>query len=173
MPQAEYQAYLAFGKTIECEELRTIFMNRLERNSRFAVGNPATDIAVIDLQGLEKQLSDFKGNVLYVDIWATWCAPCRRESPFFKAHSERFENIKFIAISVDDKKETVENYAKNRELGNVIHLWSSDPGMRRNWDISGIPRFLLIDENFRIISANAPRPSDVDTIIPLLEKYNR
>lgn len=41
------------------------------------------------------------------------------------------------------------------------------------WDITGIPRFLLIDKDFKIISASAPRPSEKDVIIPLLEKYNK
>lgn len=41
------------------------------------------------------------------------------------------------------------------------------------WDITGIPRFLLIDKDFNIISASAPRPSEKDVIVPLLEKYNK
>ena len=59
------------------------------------------------------------------------------------------------------------------EHGYVLELFATDPFVRMKWDITGIPRFLLIDENFKIISASAPRPSQKDVIIPLLEKYSK
>jgi thiol-disulfide isomerase/thioredoxin len=173
MSQEQYQTFLTFGQSIQCEEMKAIFMNRLERNSKFAVGNPAIDIAVIDLDEVGKHLSDYKGKVMYVDVWATWCAPCRKETPVFKTLSKKYTNISFIAISVDEKKATWESFLRCRDHYNVIALWSSEPGMQRNWAITGIPRFILIDEGFNIISANAPRPSETDKIIPLLEKLNK
>ena len=55
----------------------------------------------------------------------------------------------------------------------IIFLFSKDPLVRTGWDITGIPRFLLIDKDFTIIAASAPRPSQKDVITPLLEKYNK
>jgi len=172
IPQQQFNEHLAFGETIQCEELREVFLNRLQRHSRFASGAPAIDVNVINLDGLEKLLSDYKGRVMYVDIWATWCGPCRREKPFFRALSKEYENIHFIAISVDDNTRIWNNFMNTQtDHARITNLWARST-LRQDWDIVTIPRFLLIDENFRIISADAPRPSDTERIRALLEYHN-
>ena len=172
MPQEQFSEYLAFGETIQCEEVRNVFLTILQRHSRFASGAPAIDVNVVNLDGLEKLLSDHKGKVMYVDIWATWCGPCRREKPFFRALSREFENIHFIAISVDENVATWNNFMHTQtDRAQVTDLWAQS-ALRQEWDIVAIPRFLLIDENFRIITTDAPRPSDTERIRALLNKHN-
>ena len=58
-------------------------------------------------------------------------------------------------------------------MGKVLELFSTDPVGSDRMGYYGIPRFLLIDKDFKIISASAPRPSEKDVIVPLLEKYNK
>ena len=55
----------------------------------------------------------------------------------------------------------------------MLELFSADPLVRSGWDITVIPRYFLIDKDFKIISACAPRPSEKDVIVPLLERYNK
>jgi thiol-disulfide isomerase/thioredoxin len=171
MTREAYENFLTFGKNIETEEFRRVFMDRLERNSRFIEGMAAIDAVLIDLEGNRKKLSDYKGEILYVDIWATWCGPCRMESPHFRALSERYENIRFIAVSVDEQISTWESHQRDRDSGAVIHLWA-ESDIRRDWEIVEIPRFLLIDRDFTIITAGAPRPSQTEQITALLDKHN-
>lgn len=51
-------------------------MGRLEKRAKLMEGRPAIDFAVVDMNGKEGKLSDYKGKVLFVDFWATWCMPC-------------------------------------------------------------------------------------------------
>ncbi len=169
----EYQKFVAFGETIKSQELKDIYEDRLKRNTKFVEGAPAIDGAVNDLKGEKKQLSDYKGSVMYVDVWATWCGPCRKESPIFKTLSGKYENIRFVAVSVDEKKATWDKFVKDKDHGQVTELWSDDPAFQKKWEISGIPRFLLIDKDFTIISADAPRPSETEKIEAILNKYNQ
>ena len=168
-----YQEVNDYISTMKCEDFREALSFRLERRAKLMEGRPAPDIELSDPEGNKKKLSDYKGKVLYVDFWATWCAPCKAETPFFNALSEKYPNIQFIAVSIDEKRELWENVVKGGNHGNVIELLSDDNELRSKWDIIGIPRFLLIDENFNIIASSAPRPSEKASIEPLLEKYNR
>lgn len=89
-----------------------------------------------------------------------------------KAHLEVEEKYR-KGISVDENEKAWKNLISKGEHGKVNELICHDPRTKTGWDITGIPRFLLIDKNFNIISADAPRPSDKDVITPLLEKYNQ
>ncbi|NDV65413.1 TlpA disulfide reductase family protein [Bacteroides sp. 224] len=167
---SELQAY---GDNITYDDFKTRYLNRLNSVTRLMEGQPAPDIKLTDIDGNEKMLSDFKGKTIYVDLWATWCGPCRMQTPHYKKLSEEYKNIQFIAISIDEDKKAWEGYVKNEDHANVIELLSTDPDLRNNWNVPGIPKFLLIDEDFKIISSSAPRPSEIEKITAILEKYNK
>ena len=100
--------------------------------------------------------------------------PCLGEMPYFNELSKQYPNIQFVGISLDDNTEVwLRKLKGDADHGKVLELFSTDPLVRTGWDITGIPRFLLIDKDFKIISASAPRPSEKDVIVPLLEKYNK
>lgn len=75
----EVNDYIA---TMKYGDLRDALVFRLERRTKLMEGRVAPDVELIDLKGNKKRLSDYKGKVLYVDLGATWCAPCRAEIPF-------------------------------------------------------------------------------------------
>lgn len=111
-------------------------------------------------------LSDLKGKYVYVDVWATWCGPCKREIPFLQKVEKKYEgkNIEFVSLSVDklDDHDKWEKMVKEEQLGGIQLFadksWESD--FVTGYLIKGIPRFILIDPNGNIVSSNAPRPSD-------------
>ncbi|MEO9571168.1 MAG: TlpA disulfide reductase family protein [Polaribacter sp.] len=118
-------------------------------------------------------LDDLKGKYLYLDIWATWCAPCIAEIPSLKKLEKEYhdKNIEFISISIDKVKDH-EKWKKmiiDKELKG-IQLFADN-----NWEsqfieeylIKGIPRFILIDPNGNIVNANAPRPSSKKLVTTL------
>lgn len=174
MTQALYDELNALGSGMKNADFKQAFLGRLEKRTKLMVGRPALDFTVVDMDGKEGKLSDYKGKVLYVDFWATWCAPCLGEMPYFNELSKAYPNIQFVGLSLDSNtKVWLDKLKGDSDHGEVLELYSADPSTRTKWDITGIPRFLLIDKEFNIISASAPRPSQKDLIVPLLEKYNK
>ncbi|WP_281765745.1 TlpA family protein disulfide reductase [Neptunitalea lumnitzerae] len=122
----------------------------------------------------EMSLADFKGKYVYIDVWATWCGPCKREIPYLKQVEEQFKdkNIEFVGISVDVKadKNTWRTFVEENELvGTQLFAdkdWSSD--FMVEYGVQYIPRFILIDTEGNIINAAAPNPSSGEELTDLL-----
>ncbi|MDG2194828.1 MAG: TlpA disulfide reductase family protein [Polaribacter sp.] len=111
-------------------------------------------------------LDDLKGKYVYVDVWATWCGPCKAEIPFLKNVEKKYhrKNIHFLSLSIDKAKDHDKWKAmiKDKELGGIQLFADNDWNSKFVTDylIKGIPRFILIDPAGNIVTANAPRPSD-------------
>lgn len=123
-----------------------------------------------NFNGGTSSLDDLKGKFVYVDVWATWCGPCRAEIPSLKKVEAQYhgKNIEFVSVSVDAVKDHDKWQAMvaDKELGGVQlfsdNSWSSK--FVEGYLIKGIPRFILIDPSGNIVSSNAPRPSDTKLI---------
>jgi thiol-disulfide isomerase/thioredoxin len=116
--------------------------------------------------GGKAKLADFKGKYVYIDVWATWCGPCRAEIPSLKMVEEKYhgKNIAFLSISVDTDKdhEKWKTFVTEKQLGGVQLFadknWNSD--FIKHFEINSIPRFLLIDPSGKVVNADADRPSN-------------
>lgn len=117
-------------------------------------------------KGGTTSLDDLKGKFVYVDVWATWCAPCKKEIPFLKKIEKQYhdKNIYFVSISIDKKKDHQAwlDMVKDKKLSGVQLFADADWNSKfvKDYGINGIPRFLLIDPQGNIISTDAPRPSN-------------
>jgi len=117
-------------------------------------------------KGGKTSLESMKGKYVYIDVWATWCGPCRAEIPSLKAIEEKFhdKNIAFVSISVDENKDHEKwlTFVNEKQLGGIQlfadNNWSSD--FIKAFNINSIPRFILIDPSGNVIDSNASRPSD-------------
>jgi len=111
-------------------------------------------------------LDDLKGKYVYIDVWATWCGPCKREIPFLKEVEKSFhgKNIEFVSLSIDKEKdhEAWKKMIVDKELGGIQVFADNDWNSKfvQDYLIKGIPRFILVDPNGDIVNSNAPRPSD-------------
>ena len=133
-------------------------------------GEPAIDFNYPDIEGNEFSLSSFKGDLVYVDVWATWCGPCKAEIPSLQKLESDYhgKDITFMSVSVDTDKEAWQKMVAEKELGGV-QLWADGwSKITNDYAIFGIPRFMLFDSEGNVISTNAPRPSS-DDIRELLE----
>lgn len=130
-------------------------------------GAAESDFTMYDINGKSFKLSDFKGKAVYVDVWSTWCMPCKHEIPYLSKLAEKYKNdnrIEIISISIDEDKQawkdmiTKDNPQWKQFI--VDKDWKSD--LCKDYVIQAIPRFIFIDKNGVIISANALRPSSTD-----------
>ncbi|MGJ8734040.1 MAG: TlpA family protein disulfide reductase [Cellulophaga sp.] len=131
-----------------------------------------------NIDGSKTSLKDFKGKYVYIDVWATWCGPCIKQFPFLKKIEEKYhnnDNIVFISLSVDTDRayKKWQDYVKGENLGGIQII--ADKALQSkfitDYQIKAIPRFILIDPEGKIVSANAPRPSD-EKIINLFNSLN-
>ncbi len=116
--------------------------------------------------GSKTSLKNLRGKYVFIDVWATWCAPCKAEIPFLKSLEKEFEGkkIQFVSISVD-KQNAHDSWKKMiKEKGmSGIQLFADnnfESKFIRDYGINSIPRFILIDPNGKIVDADAIRPSN-------------
>jgi thiol-disulfide isomerase/thioredoxin len=136
-------------------------------------GKPSPVFDYENYKGGKTKLSDLKGKYVYIDLWATWCGPCRVEIPFLQKTEEKYhgKNIEFVSISIDKAKdhEKWKQFVNDKKLGGTQLFadkdWESDFVV--NYGVTGIPRFILIDPKGNIINADAQRPSSPDLVIEL------
>ena len=127
-------------------------------------GAQAADFTYPDVDGKEVSLSDFKGKVVLVDVWATWCGPCKREIPHLIQLEKEMKgrDLVVLGVSVDEAKNKQKwlDFIKEKGLGGVQVLADGWSKITKDYKITGIPRFMVFDKKGNVVSVDAPRPSD-------------
>lgn len=129
------------------------------RSANLKVGSAAPDISGYTPEGKELSLSDFKGKYVFIDFWASWCAPCRREIPYLKEaleYSGNSDNLVVLSYSIDSAKEDWVTCIEKNQLAhrNWVHIstlkgWNSD-GIRL-FGVKGVPHTALIDPEGNVV----------------------
>jgi peroxiredoxin len=134
----------------------------------------ASKVTLYDLDGNRTSLSDFRGRVVVVNFWATWCLPCREELPRFSAMAQQYasSNVPFVLISIDDPgdKQKIRNFVAQHQL--TLPVWvGGSAEMVQHFSQKGIvPATLVVDEHgeiIRIINGEA-RDKDVEEVVDWL-----
>ena len=128
-------------------------------------GESYIDFTYENTVGEAVSLSSFKGSLVYVDVWATWCGPCKAEIPYLKTLEQDYheQNIVFLSVSVDTDKDQWLKMVEEEALSGV-QLWADGwSQITKDYAIFGIPRFMLFSEDGKVISNDAPRPSNEET----------
>ena len=127
-------------------------------------GQVAADFTYPDSSGKQISLADFKGKVVLVDVWATWCGPCRGELPHLKKLEEEMKGkeVVFIGVSVDEAKDRAKwkKFIVDEQLPGIQLFASGWSKITKDYKIEGIPRFMVFDREGKIVDATAPRPSN-------------
>lgn len=129
---------------------------------------PSPEFDYENHKGGKTKLSDLKGKYVYIDLWATWCGPCRGEIPYLQKVEEKYhgKNIEFVSISIDTPKDhdKWQKFVTDKQLGGIQlfsdNEWKSE--FVTSYNVTGIPRFILIDPKGNVVDANAARPSSPD-----------
>ena len=127
-----------------------------------------SDPTLITRDGSRTTLSQvIAGKVAYIDFWATWCAPCCREIPYFEKVWQQYkgdERIVFVSVSQDDNVSAWEKKMDNDKPAWPNYIFEKNSGKQflDQMGIHAIPRFLIVGRDGRIIHTDAARPSDKD-----------
>jgi thiol-disulfide isomerase/thioredoxin len=126
-------------------------------------GLPAPNFSYPDQQGKNVGLADLKGKVVYIDVWATWCGPCKVEIPHLEKLQEKFHDqpVAFVSVSIDKNATAWAKMVKENNMSGIQILADKAGSSQicQDYKIKGIPRFILIDQQGNIVNAQADRPS--------------
>jgi len=130
----------------------------------FAKGSPGYNFELKDVNDQIYTLASFKGKIVVIDVWAMWCAPCLREKPVMDKIADEFKDkdIVFIGMSVDGhvQKNNWKSFVKKHGFKHVELLTQFDESLFKFYKITTIPRFLIFDKEGKIITVDAPYPSN-------------
>ena len=109
-------------------------------------GNRARDFTLTSLDGSDVSLSDYRGNVVLVNLWATWCGPCRAEIPdleaAYRAHKD--EGFVVLGINVEEPRKAVEPFVDDMDMTYPVLLDESGLVLKEYRGL-GLPMSLLVD----------------------------
>jgi len=156
------------------------------------IGDKAPDFSIESPEGKQFQLSDFRGKIVFLDFWASWCGPCRRDNPNIVSIYNKFHQLAFktadgfevISISLDGltnragdpkQEDAKQDWLQAIEEDGLV--WENHGSELRAWDskivkqyhINSIPSNYLIDEKGMIIAKNLKGPALYATIKRLTE----
>jgi thiol-disulfide isomerase/thioredoxin len=132
------------------------------RRARLLSGDPVK-VSGKTLDGKPFDISEYKGKIVVVDFWATWCGPCRAELPNLKAVYEKYHSrgLEVVGVSLDDSKEDLANFLKANDLPWKIlvstepHRSGFDNPIADQYGISGIPTVFLMNRDGKVVSLAA------------------
>ena len=124
-------------------------------------GEDWIDFTYPDAKGKMHSLSDYKGKVVVVDVWATWCMPCKAELPHLEALEKEMKgkDVVFISLSIDTEKEKWAQFIKEKALGGVQLITYNKGTIVDDYAVDAVPRFMVFSKQGKTVSTNAPRPS--------------
>jgi alkyl hydroperoxide reductase/ thiol specific antioxidant/ mal allergen len=161
------------NKNVTDEKVKEAAKKAYDVATKLTSGSPSPKFSNYEnFNGGTTSLDDFKGKVTYIDIWATWCLPCRGEIPALKELEKKFhgKDVAFVSISIDQNKDEWKEFVKSEDLKGVQLFAENafESQFIQDYGIRQIPTFIIVDKEGKIVNADAPRPSS-DEITGLLE----
>ncbi len=118
-----------------------------------AVGSMAPEWELINSNGIKRKLSDFKGKVVVIDFWATWCAPCVQAQPKLQSIHEAYKDVAVLGMDFNDKKDIdINAYKEKKKLSYEMLLNAENIG--NAYQVQGLPTLYVIDRSGKIIYAS-------------------
>jgi len=157
---ASEEVYAQWQKQYPDSDFRDILAEAYHNMSSLAPGEPAPIICGIDQEGQNFSTEQFRGQVIYIDVWATWCSSCVKKIPDMYALQEEFADhsqIRFLFVSIDKDIDRWRNYLSALPA-KAVHINAGNSGLYQDYMLGGIPHYILIDASGNIYKSNAPAP---------------
>lgn len=167
----------AYSRYVTDSVMIAEFRNLYDEILCLSPGQPSPVFDCETADGSRRTLSDYAGKWVYIDIWATWCGPCQREIPHLEKLEKEFAKkpLAFVSISIDtDRDAWVRQVEKQNMGGEQLHFDGKDT-FCDSYKVTGIPRFILLDPEGRIVDSDMTRPSNpatVETLDRLLDNIS-
>ena len=172
--RSTFEPYKKYTKTAAVKKKYLDVYNQFSSDTAY-VGKSAYNFSLPDSTGRMISMKDFKGKVVFIDVWATWCGPCREQFPFLKELEEEYKDnsdIVFLGITIDrarDRQKWI-NTIKKENLPPLQLFDDMGKSFARKYEIVGIPRFLLISKDGKWIEVRCPRPEAKEDLKIYLDK---
>ena len=167
LPQAEYAELDSMSKFFPASLAESKYVKAVteaaDRLSKLAIGNEAPDFTQNDPEGNPVTLSDYRGKVVLIDFWASWCGPCRGENPnVVRMYNEyKDKGFEIVGVSLDRTKEEWVKAIEDDKLTWIhcsdLQYWQS--AVAKLYQVQSIPHTVLLDKEGKIIARNLRGPS--------------
>ena len=130
----------------------------------------ANDFTLLDLDKNEVSLSDYKGKIVLINFWATWCPPCRLEIPGFIEVNNLYKdkNVQFIGVSVDTDIKALKDFVEDYGINYPTLIDGTIDNISPVWGIRAIPTTFILNENGIVMFRNVGMMTK-DQLIKVLE----
>lgn len=115
---------------------------------------PAKNFSLQDLDGKTHTLSDYRGKVVLINFWATWCPPCRREMPSLERLHQKLKGEAFVILAADQQEDYDTVFAFTGQLDpqpTFPILLDSKTAVSRAWKVQGLPSSFLVDKRGQVV----------------------
>ena len=148
----------------------------MAKRQQLSPGQPAPAFTLRDNTGQSVSLSDFRGKVVYLDFWGTWCAPCMKEmvesAPALKKQFAGREVV-FLYVSMGDSEDRWQQTLADKQFTSPSSVHLREPReaqqLATDYQVHEWPTYWLIGRDGRIIDMHAPRPSDGEKTVAAIE----
>lgn len=123
-----------------------LFLGASSNNFDSWLGKPAPDFTLETVSGQATlSLKDYRGKVVLVDFWASWCAPCKKSLPELQKIDQEYEDLRILAINIDDQKKNALKFMKKINLDMTV-LFDEEKEVAEIFNLSEMPSAVLIDQ---------------------------
>ena len=125
-------------------------------------GDKCPDYVFQSRDSSEVTLRQFRGRYVVIDVWASWCYPCKKEYPTLRALAEKYKdkNVVFVSLSCDRRKQDWLNGLWWEKMAGWQWWIAGDESSMEAFGVAAIPRLILLDKKGRVARLRLPKPSD-------------
>lgn len=152
---------IVFGK--QNDYLPKMIIEKQNLLRKIGKNKSAPEFEATDISGNKFSYKNYEGKYLFIDIWATWCVPCRQEIPYLEKLKQKYADqpIDFISVSMDKNFGAWKKYMESVDSKNQFHsMQDKETRINEMYGAEKIPTFVLIDPQGKIVNPSSFRPSD-------------
>ena len=152
-----YERLIAkFPNAAHIKKAKKILLEKIKNIAKTNIGTVAPDFTFPNINGKEVSLSSFKGKYVLIDFWASWCGPCRKESPNVQKQYQLYKdkNFEVVSVSLDEEEDAWRKAIKEDKLNGTLLLAKDSKKIKKDYAFSTVPYMVLLDKEGKVIALN-------------------